>query len=133
MPSQPITAPPLVIYMQCKENAVENDYEGGLLLFTAVRAGTADKLVDARVVLSCKEDALMRDYPVTREEKQGRFFRVTVEEVPLADLPPDPDAPKVPSSAELLQQAHAAAIREGNTELAAAIASDTTAPALAPA
>lgn len=115
----PARARPRVIYMRCTENRVEDDYDGGLVLFLPVAGQPTDELVDGRLVLSFKHDEPMHEYPVTRDEKQRRVYRVTLEEVSLADVPPDPRAPKSPSAFELLTQARDAAARDGNQALAA--------------
>lgn len=83
------------VFMRCTENRVEDDYDGGLVLLQGVkgqRPEIAGEIVDARLVLSAAHDAFMRRFPVTRDEKQARYFRVTIKEVPLSDVPPDPDA-----------------------------------------
>lgn len=89
-------AGPLELYMTCTENRVEDNYEGGLVLLQGVRhavPAVAGQLADSRLVLSAVHDEFMRQFPVTRDEKQARYFRITVEEVAVEDLPPDPDAP----------------------------------------
>lgn len=85
----------LELFMRCTENRVEDDYDGGLVLLQAVRgqrAEIAPDVIDSRLVLSAAHDAFMRQFPVTREEKQGRFFKITCEEVTADELPPDPSA-----------------------------------------
>lgn len=101
--TQPATSPvstlltqPVVIFMRCTENRVEDDYDGGLLLLQGVKGQQREivaELNDSRLVLSAVNDEFMRLFPVTREEKQSRFYRITVEEVSYADVPPDPNAP----------------------------------------
>lgn len=112
-------APTREFYMQCRENHVEDDYEGGLVLLAAIRAGTSlTDFIDVRLVASAANDRVMFDYPVTRDDKRQRFFRVTVEEVDYTELPPDPNAPKAATAFELLVQARDAALRDGDLPLA---------------
>lgn len=88
---------PRVVYMRCTENRVEDDYDGGIVLFQVIAGQPSDDYADGRLVLSFKHDTPMEAYPVTREEKQTRFFRVTLEEVPFSEVPPEPGvAPVVP-------------------------------------
>ncbi len=92
----PSISAPLVIYTRCTENDVENDYEGGRIIFTKIAGQTPDvhaNVLGCNVVISAANDPFMRQYPVTRDEKQTRFFKVTLEEIALADVPPDPNAP----------------------------------------
>jgi hypothetical protein len=117
-----VRAPKREVYVYCAENQVEDEYDGGRVLFAPVRGQPNDDIADGRLALSFKHDEPMRDYPVTREEKRKRFFRITVEEVDEADLPPDPNAPKPPSAFDMLARAREAALREGKTELAAELA-----------
>lgn len=79
--------------MRCTENRVEDDYDGGLVLLQVIAGQHSDELVDGRTVLSFKHDEPMRGYPVTREEKQARVFRITLEECTWADVPPAIVAP----------------------------------------
>jgi hypothetical protein len=104
--------------MRCTENRVEDDYDGGLVLFQVIAGQQSDDYADGRLAISFNHDTPMEAYPRTREEKQSRFFRVTLEEIPYSEVPPDPKAPKLPSAKELMEQALAAARRDGDTALA---------------
>lgn len=104
--------------MRCTENRVEDDYDGGLVLFQVIAGQQSDDYADGRLALSFTHDTAMEAYPMTREDKQSRFFRVTLEEVPFSQVPPDPRAPKLASARELMEQALAAAVRDGDTALA---------------
>lgn len=123
----PATTPkatPRVLYFYCAENRVEDDPDGGLVLFQPVRGQhpeQLEQLQDFRLALVFKQDAPMREYPVTREEKQRMFYELTLRPVTEAELPPDPRAPRPPSAFDILAQARDAAAREGRTELAAAL------------
>lgn len=91
-----VVARKLALFMRCTENRVEDDYDGGLVLLQGIKGQTPDiaaSVLDARLVLSAAHDDFMRQFPVTREEKQDRYFRITVEEVAFADVPRDPNAP----------------------------------------
>jgi hypothetical protein len=81
---------PRVVFMRCTENGVENDSDGGLVLFQHVQGQLTDDLIDSRLALSFALDAPMYDYPVTRVEKQARCFKLTIEEIPIEALPPKP-------------------------------------------
>lgn len=118
------TTAPRVLFFRCAENRVEDDHDGGLVLFQPVRGQIPEQLEqlqDFRLALSFKHDEPMRAYPVTRDEKNSRFYRMTLEEVTEAELPPGPDKPRLPSAFEILAQARAAAEREGNTALVTAL------------
>jgi len=104
--------------MRCTQNDVENDYDGGVVLLQQIQGQPTDDVIDGRVAMSCRHDSFMYNYPVTREDKQQRFFKVTIEEIPEGEVPPDPRAPKAPSAFDLLIQARDAALSAGNTALA---------------
>jgi hypothetical protein len=91
--------PTITVYLRCTENDVENDYEGGRIVLKPVRGQMIRGLIDGAVVLSMDSDAFLRQFPVTRDEKQQRAYRVTIEEIEMADLPPDPDAKPAPAAA----------------------------------
>lgn len=83
------------LFMRCTENRVEDDYDGGLVLLQAIkgqRPEIAPDILDSRLVLSAAHDPFMRQFPVTRDEKQARHFKITIEEVPVSDVPADPNA-----------------------------------------
>lgn len=109
------------IYFRCTENDVEHDYDGGRVLLGAVQAQETNELAGGNLVLVFNHDEPMREFPVSRADKQGKYYRVTVEEVTEADLPPDPTLPKPPSAFDMLVAARDAATREGNEELAASL------------
>jgi hypothetical protein len=77
------------LYMRVLENNVENDYEGGIVHLMGVRCSAMLDFADARMTLSYNKDEPMRQFPVTREEKQKRHFKITIEEVDICDVPPD--------------------------------------------
>jgi hypothetical protein len=104
--------------MRCTENRVEDDYDGGPVIFQVIAGQQSDEYADGRLVLSFIHDTPMEAYPRTREEKQERFFKITLEEIAYSEVPPDPKAPKLPSAREFMEQALAAARRDGDTALA---------------
>lgn len=59
-----------------------------------------EECVDGRAVLSFADDAAMRRWPwKTAEARESRYFLLTIEEIALDQLPPDPDAVKLPEPA----------------------------------
>lgn len=86
----------MILYMTCVENDEPNNYDGGKVLLIACRGQRPEilgQLTDARLMLMCVYDEFMRQFPVSREAKQEVAFRITIDEIPVAELPPDPDAP----------------------------------------
>lgn len=86
----------VILFMRCTENRVEDDYDGGIVLLQGIAGqypAVADAIVDTRLVISARHDDFMRLFPVARDEKQSRYFRLVVEEVALEDVPADPNAP----------------------------------------
>lgn len=100
-PEAPAPSPTLVLFAQVVENRAADNYDGGLLAFQALRGKNPD-LVDARLVLSAMHDGFLISYPwKSRTAKQGRYFKITIEEVPASVLPPDPAAKAPPSPGKL--------------------------------
>lgn len=109
---------PLTIYLRCTENDIEHDYDGGRVLFKPVRAGLPGGVIDGGFVLSASSDDFLAQFPTTRADKQGTFYRLTLEEVAADQLPPDP-APVDP----------VAQLRAENAALQAQLAALQPAPA----
>lgn len=77
--------------MRVVENDAPNDFEGGRLVFKPVRAGADPALLDASLVIAAKTDVFLMLYPwKTRAAKSERFYRLTLVEIAVSDLPPDP-------------------------------------------
>lgn len=86
-------SPPLKLYFQVVENDAPNAYDGGRLVLKVVRAGVDPDLIDGSIVLSSRTDAFLTRFPwKTRAAKEQRYYRLRLEEVSIADLPPDPAA-----------------------------------------
>lgn len=113
---------PRILYMRCTENRVEDDYDGGVVLLQAVERQEGRDLLACNLVMSFATDEPMLGFPVSREEKQARFFRLVLEDVDESDLPPDPNAPPPPDPIALLTQAIVAARASGNDALAERLA-----------
>lgn len=97
LPEAPFPRPPLTVFFRCVENRAPDEYDGGLIHFGMVAGQLPeirDNVIDARISLSAKHDSFMHTFPwKSRRAKQTRFFRLTLEEVTLDQVPPDPDAP----------------------------------------
>lgn len=95
-PEAPSPRPPLQIFMRVTENRVADDYDGGLVLLQAIKGQVpevAKRILDSRLVISAADDAFMATFPwKSRQAKQARFFRLTLEEIPVEQVPPDPNA-----------------------------------------
>lgn len=90
-PEAPSPAPVLELYMRVRENDAANEYEGGRVILASVLEGKPADLLDATLLISAKTDAYLMQLPwKTRAAKQTRFFRLRLEEVPIAEVPPDP-------------------------------------------
>jgi hypothetical protein len=74
---------PIVLYTRCTENQVEDDYEGGRVLLQLIIEEHVKPagLLGVNVVLGCETDKFMYQFPATRQEKQQRWFKVSIEEV----------------------------------------------------
>jgi hypothetical protein len=91
-PEAPAPSPTLSLYLRVVENDAANDFDGGRLVMKPVRAGIDPAIMDASLVIASKTDGFLTRFPwKTRAAKQGRFYRLTVEEVPESELPPDPE------------------------------------------
>lgn len=90
-PEAPQPSPTLALYMRVVENDAADDYDGGRLVMKPVNGGRDLAILDASLVLSSRTDELLMRYPWKgRAAKQSRFYKLTVEEIDIAELPPDP-------------------------------------------
>lgn len=91
---------PLILHTRCTENHVEDDSDGGRVLLQMIVEPHVkpDAILGANIVLGYERDDPMRAFPTTREEKQDRWYKVTIEEespIP-APPPPEPERAGVP-------------------------------------
>lgn len=83
---------PFHVYARCTENDIEYDWDGGKVLLQAIGHQEIGDLNGCNLVFQFTTDAAMQPFPITRAEKQQRFFKVTVEEIE-NPIPPAPEAP----------------------------------------
>ncbi len=100
-PEAAYPAPPFAFYVYVVENDAAAAYDGGKVMFSAVRGRHETAMTDARIVIASRTDDLLMRWPwKTRAAKEARFFRVTVEEVTADELPPDPEHEREIAAAE---------------------------------
>jgi hypothetical protein len=106
-PEAPSPSPVLTLYMLVTENDVANRGDGGKLLLQSIvngqNAGYVQEsedgpkqsiIVAANLVLSAAADSFLLAFPWKgKKSKEGRPYRITVEEVAWSDVPPDPTKP----------------------------------------
>lgn len=114
MPEAPQPTPRREIFMKVQENGAAHDYEGGTVILVAIHGQHTDELVDARLVISAKDNALLHQFPWKyQSSKAKRFYRITIDEVDFHDLPPRPQprARDIPVAAPVAPPAVAASTK----------------------
>lgn len=84
---------PFRVFARCTENDIDYDYEGGKVLLQAIGHQELDQLNGGNFVFQFQSDEAMRAFPITRAEKQTRFFEVTFREID-NPIPPETPAPE---------------------------------------
>ena len=79
--------PAAVLYVRCVSNPVEDDRDGGVIRFIIHPPRPKGDILDAQLALSFRADEPMTVFPVTREEKQTKIYRLTLEEVTSDEMP----------------------------------------------
>ena len=74
--------------LRCQENDIQMDYDGGRVVLVADAPALGDELVEGAeklgqvtVVLNYRRDDPMAKWPIVREERARRRFRITISEI----------------------------------------------------
>lgn len=74
---------------QVRENTIQDPGEGGrVIVLCDEKAVKEDGLIQVQLIVNSATDKAIEDFPDTRKDKEGRYFRITCEEI---DPPPPPE------------------------------------------